>query len=59
MLFRSIDQYDNENIEECFINISKYKNVPVNDEVDYERISLIILNSIKQEKIKGITFDRM
>lgn len=54
-----IDQYDNENIEECFINISKYKNVPVNGEVDYERISLIILNSIKQEKIKGITFDRI
>ena len=29
-----------------------------NGEVDYERVSLVMLNSIKQEKIKGITFDR-
>lgn len=27
-------------------------------EIDYEKISLIIVNDIKQEKIKGITFDR-
>ena len=53
-----IDYYNDDEVEECFTKISKYKNIPVNGEVDYERVSLVILNSIKQEKIKGITFDR-
>ena len=55
----NLDEYSDDNIEECFETISKYKNIPYKDEVDYERISLIILNSIKQEKIKGITFDEI
>ena len=54
-----IDEYDDDLIEECFEKISKFKNIPVNGEVDYERVSLNIINSIKQEKIKGITFDRL
>lgn len=54
-----IDHYNDDEVEECFTKISKYKNIPVNSEVDYERVSLIILNSIKQEKIKEITFDRI
>ena len=29
-----------------------------NGEVDYERVSTKIINDIKLEKIKGITFDR-
>ena len=55
----NLDNYNDDNIEECFLTISKHKNIPVKDEVDYERISLLILNLIKQEKIKGITFDRI
>lgn len=54
-----IDEYIDEEIEECFEKISKKKNVPVRGEVDYERVSLLIINAIKQEKIKGITFDRL
>ncbi len=54
-----IEYYNDDEVEECFTKISKYKNIPVNGEVDYERVSLVILNSIKQEKIKGITFDRI
>ena len=54
-----IDKYNPDEIEECFEAISKYKNIPVKGEVDYERVSLVIINAIKQEKIKGITFDRM
>ena len=54
-----IDYYNDDEVEECFTKISKYRNIPVNGEVDYERVSLVILNSIKQEKIKGITFDRI
>ena len=54
-----INSYNEDEIEECFETISKYKNIPVKGEVDYERVSLVIVNAIKQEKIKGITFDRM
>ncbi len=52
-----IEKYNEDEVEECFEKISKYKNIPVNGEVDYEKVSLLILNSIKQEKIKNITFD--
>ena len=54
-----IEEYDDSFVEECFEKISKFKNIPINGEVDYDRVSLVIINSIKQEKIKGITFDRM
>ena len=54
-----INEYNDDNIEEYFEQISKFKNIPIRGEVDYEKVSLNIINSIKQEKIKGITFDRM
>ena len=54
-----ISYYNDEEVEELFTSISKFKNIPVNNEVDYDRVSLLIINTIKQEKIKGITFDRM
>ena len=54
-----IDYYNDDEVEELFTLISKFKNIPVKDEVDYDRVSLLIINTIKQEKIKGITFDRM
>ena len=54
-----IEEYNDDEVEECFEKISKFKNIPVNGEVDYDKVSLVIINSIKQEKIKGITFDRM
>ena len=54
-----IEEYIDEEIEECFEKISKRKNIPVRGEVDYERVSLLVTNAIKQEKIKGITFDRL
>lgn len=54
-----IEEYNDEEVEEIFTKISKIKNIPVRGEVDYDRVSLLIFNSIKQEKIKGITFDRM
>ena len=54
-----IDHYNDDEVEELFETISRNKNIPVNGEVDYERVSTLILNYIKQEKIKGITFDRV
>ena len=54
-----IDYYKDDEVDELFIKISKYKNIPVSQEIDYDKISLLIINFIKQEKLKGITFDRM
>lgn len=54
-----IEYYNDDEVVELFEKVSKRKNIPVNGEVDYERVSLVITNSIKQEKIKGITFDRI
>ena len=54
-----VDYYNDDDIEEIFTKISKYKNIPINGEVDYEKVSILILNNIKQEKIKEITFDRI
>lgn len=54
-----IEYYNDDEIEELFTKISKYKNIPVNGEVDYEKVSYLIINYIKQEKVKGITFDRI
>ncbi len=54
-----IPYYKDEEIEELFTQISKKKNIPVNGEVDYEKVSYNIVNSVKQEKIKGITWDRI
>ena len=55
----NIESFDRDNITELFEIISRYKNIPIKGEVDYEKVSLLILNLIKQEKIKGITFDRI
>ena len=38
--------------------IAKKIGVIKNGEVDYDRVSLKIINDIKTESIKGITFDR-
>ncbi len=55
-----IDNYSDDEVDYYFEKISKYKNIPIrNGEIDYERVGLLIVNSIKQEKIKNITFDRM
>ena len=54
-----ISYYNDDEVEELFEIISKYKNIPVKGEVNYERVSTLIVNTIKQEKIKNITFDRL
>ncbi len=54
-----IEYYNDDEVEELFTKISKKKNIPVNGEVDYEKVSFNIINTIKQEKVKGITFDRL
>lgn len=54
-----IDYFNEEEIYELYENIGKYKNYPkVGGELDFDRINLFIINSIKNGTLKGITFDR-
>ncbi len=53
-----LDSFNLDDIEEEYETISKYKNLPkVGGEVDYDKINLLIINLIKNEQIKYITFD--
>lgn len=57
--------YNLENIKEIDIIemyeiISKHRNINyISGEPDYDKINIMILNDIKSERIKGITFDKM
>ena len=47
-----------QNIEEVYLKIAKSIGALKDGEMDYNRVSLKVLNDIKNESIKGITFDR-
>ncbi len=47
-----------KDIEETYEEIAKKMGAMKHGEVDYDRVSLKIVNDIKSESIKGITFDR-
>lgn len=56
--FFGLNTFDRDNIVEDYITISKFKRIPlVDEEASYDKINLLIINSIKNETIKGITFD--
>lgn len=50
----SIDKFDDQTYETIANKIGAIKN----DEIDYLKVSKMIINEIKTEKIKNITFDR-
>lgn len=55
-----IDKINETNLEETYSLISKFKRIPFSvGEPDYDRLNNIIINQIKSEKLKGITFDRI
>ena len=54
-----LSEFNEDDIVSAYETISKCKNIPFKEEPDYDKINLIIINSIKQEKIKNITFDRI
>jgi ribosome biogenesis GTPase A len=59
ILFKEFGIYKFD-IKKSYEDISNNKKIPkLNNELDYDRISLIIINLIKSEKIKEITFDRI
>lgn len=49
---------DISKIEECYTIIAKKIGAFKEGEVNYQRVSLYIINDIKNENVKGITFDR-
>lgn len=56
--YYGLEKVDDENIMEAYETIGKKIGAMRDGEVDYERVSTKIINDIKLEKIKGITFDR-
>jgi len=55
-----LDSFNIDDIIDEYEKISKFKNLPmISGEVDYDRINNLIINSIKNESLKGITFDRI
>lgn len=55
-----VSNFDRENIIETYENIAKFKNIPnVSGEVDYDRVSLYVLNTLKNSTLEGVTFDRL
>ncbi len=53
-----IKEFEIDDIVNMYEIISKYRNIPFKDgEADYDRISSLILNLVKNETIKNITFD--
>ena len=55
-----IDSIDNDDLVEVYETIGKRIGAVVSGgEIDYDRVSNTILEDIKNERIKGITFDRI
>ena len=53
-----LKKVNDDTIIEAYETIGKKIGAFRNGEVDYERVSIKVVNDIKLENIKGITFDR-
>ena len=54
-----IKEFNLEEIEQIYFDIAKKRSINTNNDDFYDKVNMIILNDIKQEKLKGITFDKM
>lgn len=55
-----IDEINNDDITITYQNIASFRGIKTKDEYEmYDRVSVLILNDIKSEKLKNITFDRI
>lgn len=53
-----IKDFNEEDVVCTYEAISKFKHFPLLEgDIDYDKVSLFIINSIKNETLKGITFD--
>lgn len=56
----NLETFDLDDIEYYYDKIGEYKGIlKYRGEPDYDRISELIVNLIKKEKIKGVTFDNL
>ena len=56
----NIKEFNIDDIIDTYEKISNYRNIKrVNNDIDYDRINILIINDIKSEKLKGITFDNL
>jgi ribosome biogenesis GTPase A len=56
----NIDNVNNDDLSETYDLIGKRIGAIISGgEIDYDRVSNTILEDIKSERIKGITFDRL
>jgi len=56
----NLEKVDNDDLEKVYEIIGKKMGAVVSGgEIDYNRVSEIILEDIKNERVKGITFDRI
>lgn len=56
----NLDRVDEEDLESVYETIGRKMGAIVSGgEVDYDRVSKTILEDVKNERVKGITFDRM
>ena len=54
-----IDSINKDDYVLTYYDIAKYRGISTRDEDDmFNRVSVMILNDIKSEKIRGVTFDR-
>ena len=55
----NIEKMDNDELENIYDIIGRKMGAIVSgDKIDYDRVSRTILEDIKNERIKGVTFDR-
>ena len=55
----NLDYVDNDLLDEVYDTIGRRIGAVISGgEIDYDRVSKTILEDIKNERIKGITFDR-
>ena len=56
----NINSVNNDDIEETYIKIGRKIGAVISGgEIDYDRVSKTIIEDVKNERIKGITFDRV
>lgn len=58
ILFTRYKLKPNTSNDDLFFEIAKHIGAIKNDEIDYERVSMRVINDIRSERITGITFDK-
>lgn len=56
----NLENIDFDNIINTYESIANFRNIkPLNGDIDYDKVNILIINDIKLERIKEITFDKL